>query len=212
MTDKTPVKKKTKKAPAKTKQSSTPVNDTPVKQTPVEETTKDETSTVIQETTELIEETTKAVEESELKEDSMISSFNTQINRMEMLEKECRQAKYDLKKMLKLYEKKVKSKKRKVDPNREPSGFAKPALLSDALCKFLKLPKGSKMARTEVTQKVNEYIKEKKLQNPENKKNITPDKVLVSLLNITDKDTLTYFSMQKYLKDHFPKEDTTVVV
>ena len=26
-----------------------------------------------------------------------------------------------------------------------------------------------------------------------------------------DDNTLTYFSMQKYLKDHFPKEDTSVV-
>ena len=113
MTDKTPVKKKTKKVTAKPKQSPEPVNDTPAKESTVEE-TKDETSTVIQETTELIEETTKAVEESELKEDSMISSFNTQINRMEMLEKECRQAKYDLKKMLKLYEKRLNQKKEKL--------------------------------------------------------------------------------------------------
>ena len=76
---------------------------------------------------------------------------------------------------------------------------------------LLKLEKGSKMARTEVTQKVNEYIKTNKLQNQDNKK-ISPDKVLSDLLKIKDKDDLTYFSMQKYLKDHFPKEDTTVVV
>ena len=60
--------------------------------------------------------------------------------------------------------------------------------------------------------KVNEYIKTNKLQNQDNKKKISPDKVLTDLLKIKDKDDLTYFSMQKYLKDHFPKEDTTVVV
>ena len=57
------------------------------------------------------------------------------------------------------------------------------------------------------------YIKAHNLQNPENKKKIKPDKTLCGLLNIkSDSDDLTYFSMQKYLKDHFPKDDTTVVV
>ena len=62
-------------------------------------------------------------------------------------------------------------------------------------------------------QEVNKYIKAHNLQNPENKKKIKPDKTLCGLLNIDSaNDDLTYFSMQKYLKDHFPKDDTTVVV
>ena len=46
------------------------------------------------------------------------------MTRMDLLEKEARQSKYDIKKVIKSVEKKFKSKKRKVDPNREPSGFA----------------------------------------------------------------------------------------
>ena len=202
MTAKPQVKKKPKKAVTK----KTVVEPVPE---PVQEKTVEEPSSLKTE-----EETELLVKESELivKEDPILSSLNSLMTRMDLLEKEARQSKYDIKKVIKSVEKKFKSKKRKVDPNREPSGFAKPALLSDELCKFLKLEKGSKMARTEVTQKVNEYIKTNKLQNQDNKKKISPDKVLTDLLKIKDKDDLTYFSMQKYLKDHFPEEDTTVVV
>ena len=205
MTAKTQVKKKpTKKTVTKKTVSDTLPESVPEKV--VEETTT--TTLKTEEQTELLVKETELI----VKEDPILASLGSLMEKMDTLEKEARQSKYEIKKVMKSVEKKFKSKKRKVDPNREPSGFAKPALLSDELCKFLKLDKGSKMARTEVTQKVNEYIKANKLQNQDNKKKILPDKVLSNLLKVTDKDDLTYFSMQKYLKDHFPKEDTTVVV
>ena len=204
MTAKTQVKKKaTKKTVTKKTVSDTPPEPVPEV---VEETTT--TTMKTEEQTELLVKETELI----VKEDPILASLGSLMEKMDTLEKEARQSKYEIKKVMKSVEKKFKSKKRKVDPNREPSGFAKPALLSDELCKFLKLDKGSKMARTEVTQKVNEYIKAHKLQNQDNKKKISPDKVLSNLLKVTDKDDLTYFSMQKYLKEHFPKEDTTVVV
>ena len=43
------------------------------------------------------------------------------------------------------------AKKRVVDPNAEPSGFAKPGPVSDELYGFLGLKPGSLIARTEVT-------------------------------------------------------------
>ena len=66
------------------------------------------------------------------------------------------------------------------------------------------------MARTEVTQEVNKYIKAHNLQNPANKKEIKADSTLSKLLNLKKTDDLNYFSLQKYLKDHFPKPDTSV--
>tara|TARA_B000000565_G_C23778915_1_gene375161 strand:+ start:2237 stop:2854 length:618 start_codon:yes stop_codon:yes gene_type:complete len=205
MTAKTTVKKKaTKKTVTKKTVSDTPCEPEPLSEV-VEETT---TTMKTEEQTELLVKETELI----VKEDPILASLGSLMQKMDTLEKEARQSKYEIKKVMKSVEKKFKSKKRKVDPNREPSGFAKPALLSDELCKFLKLDKGSKMARTEVTQKVNEYIKTHNLQNQDNKKKISPDKVLSNLLKVTDKDDLTYFSMQKYLKEHFPKEDTTVVV
>jgi upstream activation factor subunit UAF30 len=94
---------------------------------------------------------------------------------------------------------------------RAPSGFAKPALISTALCSFLNKPKGTEMARTEVTKFLTTYIKEHNLQDPANKRRILPDKKLGKLLNVgKDVETgkpneVTYFNLQKYMKVHFPK-------
>ena len=47
--------------------------------------------------------------------------------------------------ILKSYQKNSK-KICKHDPNRPPTGFAKPSLISEELCKFLNKPSGNKMA------------------------------------------------------------------
>ena len=86
---------------------------------------------------------------------------------------------------------------------RTPSGFAKPAKLSDELCDFLSLPRGSELARTEVTRKLNAYIKENQLQDQADKRNIKPDESLKKIMNITDEVKLTYFNLQTYIKHHF---------
>ena len=145
------------------------------------------------------------------KKDSIVESLTSLLTKFEVMEKESRNARNEVRKVLKAYQKKAsKGRKRKVDPNRTPSGFAKPALISNDLCKFLGKDNGSFMARTDVTKEVNKYIKEHNLQNPANLKEIKPDPTLCKLLNIKKDDNLTYFSLQKFLKDHFPKEDTSV--
>jgi len=101
-----------------------------------------------------------------------------------------------------------KNKKRKVrsgDSKRPPSGFAKPALISDALCQFLGVSKGSEMARTEVTKYLTKYIKEHKLQDEKNKRIIICDSKLTALLKVQPNDEVTYFNLQRYMKPHFPK-------
>ena len=104
-----------------------------------------------------------------------------------------------------------KKKKRVVDPNkpkRSPSGFAKPALISNALCNFLGKANGTEMARTEVTKHLTEYIKTNELQDKENRRKIIPDKKLQSLLNIPNNEVLTYFNLQTFMKVHFPKSSS----
>ena len=145
------------------------------------------------------------------KKDSIVESLTSLLTKFEVMEKESRNARNEVRKVLKAYQKKAsKGRKRKVDPNRTPSGFAKPALISNDLCKFLGKDKGSLMARTDVTKEVNKYIKAHNLQNPANKKEIKPDPTLCNLLNIKKDDNLTYFSLQKFLKNHFPKSDSSV--
>ena len=104
---------------------------------------------------------------------------------------------------------KQSSKKTKKAPSggqRTLSGFAKPSLLSEELCDFMSVAKGTSMARTEVTRYINEYIKKNSLQDSADKRHILPDAKLKKILNLTGEDKLTYFNLQKYMKHHFTKE------
>jgi chromatin remodeling complex protein RSC6 len=123
----------------------------------------------------------------------------------------------DLKKLQKNVSKHIKEsnkKKKKVkDPNapkRSPSGFAKPAPLSNDLCDFLNKPYGTEMARTDVTREITQYIKSENLQDEQNRRIILPDKKLKTLLNSSDVDDnpVTYFNLQKFLRVHFIKKDS----
>lgn len=95
---------------------------------------------------------------------------------------------------------------------RKPCGFARPSLISDEMCDFLKLPHGSTISRTEVTKQLINYIKTNNLQNTENKKNIVLDETLHKLFDGAGiPENVTYFTMQKYVNHHFPliKADPT---
>lgn len=88
---------------------------------------------------------------------------------------------------------------------RAPSGFAKPTPLSAELCTFLGVPAGTEMARTEVTRRINEYIKTKNLQDTADKRTIKPDAALQKLMNVGKDVKLTYFNLQSHMKHHFVK-------
>jgi chromatin remodeling complex protein RSC6 len=94
--------------------------------------------------------------------------------------------------------------------NRKPSGFAKSSKISDTLCVFMNKPQGTEMARTEVTKFIISYIKDKGLQQPDNKKFIKPDDSLRSLLGVSEEDVVTYFNLQKYMNQHFVKASSVV--
>lgn len=84
------------------------------------------------------------------------------------------------------------------------SGFALPVPISDSLCKFLNVPSGSQFSRTEVTQYLNHYITENNLIDPEKKSLIVPNDTLLELLGPTAVlDTLTRFTIQRYMNVHF---------
>lgn len=83
------------------------------------------------------------------------------------------------------------------------NNFSTPVALSEAMCVFLNIPLGSKLARTEVTRQINAYIKEKNLNDPTNKRIIIPDDKLKTILKVDDTVQLTYFNMQTYNKHNF---------
>ena len=99
-------------------------------------------------------------------------------------------------------------RKRRVT-NRKPSGFVKPALISDELASFLGRPKGTEMARTEVTKEINQYIVTNNLQDKKNGRIIRADTKLRKLLRLNKSDELTYFNLQKYMSPHFPKKEAS---
>ncbi len=100
--------------------------------------------------------------------------------------------------------------KNKQKGNRQPSGFAKPARISNELCVFMERPQGTEIARTEVTQFIIQYITDNKLQNPTNRKEILPDKPLKDLLGVDEKDEITYFNIQKYMNKHFNSNNNAI--
>tara|TARA_B110000971_G_C19909454_1_gene453803 strand:- start:239 stop:706 length:468 start_codon:yes stop_codon:yes gene_type:complete len=88
---------------------------------------------------------------------------------------------------------------------RKPSGFAKPAYLSPELCLFLEIPQGTELARTEVTKRLLNYVKENKCQSTENKRIIILDAKLHALLKPIDGEDVSYFNIQRLLKGHYQK-------
>ena len=108
----------------------------------------------------------------------------------------------------KVMSKKMKGKtKRVVDPNKPPSGFAKPGKVSDELRSFLGLGKDELIARTEVTKRITKYCQDNKLQKAEDRRTIHVDAPLRKLLRIPKGDQLTFFNLQKYMKVHYPNKD-----
>ena len=106
---------------------------------------------------------------------------------------------------------KVNAKRNKNKGARAPSGFVKPTAISKDLAKFLGVDSDTKMARTDVTKLITAYVKEHKLQAPENGRKILPDKKLMALLGSDPKDEVTYFNLQSYMKSHFIKTDAPLV-
>ena len=138
--------------------------------------------------------------------------------RLEEISKDLRAISQVMKKIVKVGEKSLKDipsgkgrKKAVVDPNkppRAPSGFAKPGPISTELAEFLSVPPTTEMARTEVTKRITQYVREKNLQDPNNRRVIKLDPALQELLKPNAGEEVTYFNLQRYMKIHFPKKPT----
>lgn len=102
------------------------------------------------------------------------------------------------------------SKKKRSSGNRAPSGFVKPTRISDELALFLGKEKGTELARTAVSKEINAYIRANSLQDKVNGRKIHADTKLAKLLKLGKEDELTYFNLQKYMKNHFIKSAPVV--
>ena len=104
---------------------------------------------------------------------------------------------------------KASKKRARRTGNPAPSGFVKPTKISSELASFLGKPKGTEMARTEVTREINKYIRANNLQDKSNGRVILADSKLRKLLKLKKDDELTYFNLQRYMSPHFAKAGKT---
>ena len=134
---------------------------------------------------------------------SCISSLKEQLS---SLNKKVKYLESNVNKKMRKMEKENKKSKNK--GNRAPSGFANPTNISKQLCEFMDKPLDTKMARTDVTKYIINYIKKNHLEDPQNARVIKPNTQLKSLLNISDNDeALTYFNIQRHMNKHFLKSN-----
>lgn len=139
-------------------------------------------------------------------EPSALDNLETKITALVALLKEVqvelKVVKKENERMKKIVER-TEAKRAKARSN--PNGFAKPSKITDELCDFLGVARGTMLSRTDVTRKVNAYIKDNKLNKPENKRIINPDTKLRKILGIKPDEELSYFSLQRYLSRSFVK-------
>jgi upstream activation factor subunit UAF30 len=105
-------------------------------------------------------------------------------------------------------------KQKRRNPNRAKntsSGFMKPVGISGEMCKFTGWDASELKSRVDVTKYICGYIRDNDLQNPDDRRQIVPDKKLTALLKLDKKslkeEPLTYYSLQKKIQPHFVKSN-----
>jgi chromatin remodeling complex protein RSC6 len=136
-----------------------------------------------------------------------LTEFNEKINEMVKQMKELQAYGKSLDKEFNAVSRQLmKLKKTKNKSSSRPlSGFAVPSRLTDELYEFLKIQKGTLIARKDVTKMMNEYIIEHNCRNEKDKRNIIPNEALQKLFNCGPDEQITYFNLQSYMKQHYLK-------
>ena len=91
------------------------------------------------------------------------------------------------------------------------NGFNRKMEVSDTLKEFLGLGKEDTVSRSDVTRKVNKYIKDNGLKHPENGRVIVLDEKLSKLLTPPEGEQVTFLNMQKFISPHYLKTADAVV-
>ena len=135
-----------------------------------------------------------------------LAELNTQMSEMRdtfsLLEKKTKKLNHVIEMVIKKEQKTTSKSKR----DRKPCGFAVSAKVTPEMCEFMGRDDGTLISRIEITKYLNLYIKEKGLENPENKQIIIPDEKLWKILGEEAREEkITHFTIQKYLNKHFVK-------
>ena len=100
----------------------------------------------------------------------------------------------------------LKEKKKTNRKNNTNSGFLKPVIISKEMVAFTGWNQDELRSRVDVTKFICNYIRDNNLQNPQDRRQIIVDKKLSELLEFNpnvEKEPLTYYRIQTYIKKHF---------
>jgi chromatin remodeling complex protein RSC6 len=81
-------------------------------------------------------------------------------------------------------------------------GFTKPVSIQEELANFLQVPL-EPICRADVTRKIKEYIHANGLKDPKDGRIIHPDDKLNAVLGNPPAGTVTWFTLQRYLKHQY---------
>ena len=182
----------------------------PKKSSKTKTTSKTSKSTVVQEAAPAAPSTNQVASAPVDTAPTVAEQFTALLAQLSVLRSQVTSITSQVRTLSKNHEREVKAasksaRKKRKSGNRQPSGFVKPAVISDELATFLGKSSGTEMARTEVTREINSYIRANKLQDPKNGRRILADTKLRKLLKLKKSDELTYFNLQRYMSPHFPK-------
>lgn len=139
----------------------------------------------------------------------VVSTFDELVNKVNSFAVMVKETQVLLKALSKEYERMKKTvektERKRANARTNPNGFAKPAKITDEMHEFLGIPKGTEISRTDVTRRVNAYIKEHNLYNPTNKRIILPDAKLRKILGAAPDQEVTFFNLQRFLSASFIK-------
>lgn len=141
--------------------------------------------------------------------ESLGSQISSMTEGMKKLASEYKAVEKLVKKLEKESQKGGRKKKTSTMKGKMPSGFTKPCDISDDMCKFLGVSKGTKLTRNEVRAKVQTYINDNKLKDASNGTRFNPDAKLTKLFGFPAGEQVTIFQLQKYLSKHITKSVET---
>jgi upstream activation factor subunit UAF30 len=90
----------------------------------------------------------------------------------------------------------------------------KPVRISNEMAQFTTWDQSQLYSRNVVTKFICDYVRDNKLQNPEDRRQILCDEKLASLLKFDRQNSsspLTYPGIQKYMQHHFFRDVSSVV-
>lgn len=143
--------------------------------------------------------------------DAFLVRLDTEIDEMSQNKvkgtKFLRSIRKDAKVLRRIVERSVKPKQRVRKANCV-TGLTKKVPISSEMAKFASWDPSELKSRIDVNKFLCAYIKERELQDDDNRKVIIPDKRMARLLGYKKGDKpLTFTSMQTYVKGHFVKAD-----